>query len=512
MNYPVWDVPLIGGGLVIAVIAILHAFVSQFAVGGGLFLPLIERKAYREGDAELLDYSKHHSKFFLLITIVWGAVTGVGIWFSIGLVSPAATSTLIHSFVWGWALEWDFFLLEIAAILIYYYTWDRVDRKTHMFFGWVYFVAAWLSLAIITGILAFMLTPGRWLETHEFWDGFLNPSYLPSVFVRTGVSFTLAGLYAFVTLSRMPASEFKERTVKWVGTWFLPGALLILFAGVWYIAVIPAFPRELTMGGAPMLTMWAALSVVLSILLFGFVYFGPYKQPNTFTFPWAILLLFIGLGATTVTEFTREGARKPYLIHGYMYSNGILESQKYDLYRDGVLPHAKWVRVKKVTRDNVLVAGEEIFKIECKSCHKALGYNGLKPVVRGWDSTYTDGILRNLDILKGFMPPFMGTDDERAALVTYLTSLNPPQVRAVRVRPGNLVESGRDVFNAYCLKCHTTDSYNPLRPKVAGYHAAQIDSLVQHLPDLRGDMPAFPGSAVERGALAAWLVSLNATK
>jgi len=132
--------------------------------------------------------------------------------------------------------------------------------------------------------------------------------------------------------------------------------------------------------------------------------------------------------------------------------------------------------------------------------------------VRGWDSTYTDGILRNLDILKGFMPPFMGTDDERAALVTYLTSLNPPQVRVVRVRPGNLVESGRDVFNAYCLKCHTTDGYNPLRPKVAGYHAAQIDSLVQHLPDLRGDMPAFPGSAVERGALAAWLVSLNATK
>ena len=38
MNYPVWDIP--ASGLLIAVIAILHVFVSHFAVGGGLFLVL----------------------------------------------------------------------------------------------------------------------------------------------------------------------------------------------------------------------------------------------------------------------------------------------------------------------------------------------------------------------------------------------------------------------------------------------------------------------------------------
>ena len=36
MNYPVWDVAF-GAGLLIAVVAILHVFVSHFAVGGGLF-------------------------------------------------------------------------------------------------------------------------------------------------------------------------------------------------------------------------------------------------------------------------------------------------------------------------------------------------------------------------------------------------------------------------------------------------------------------------------------------
>ena len=48
MNYPVWDIP--ASGLLIAVIAILHVFVSHFAVGGGLFLVLVERKARRDGD------------------------------------------------------------------------------------------------------------------------------------------------------------------------------------------------------------------------------------------------------------------------------------------------------------------------------------------------------------------------------------------------------------------------------------------------------------------------------
>jgi len=99
MNYPFWEIPLLSGGLVIAVVAILHVFVSHFTVGGGLFLALMERKAIRENNESLMNYTKKHSKFFLLLTIVFGAVSGVGIWFTIGLVHPPGTSALIHSFV-----------------------------------------------------------------------------------------------------------------------------------------------------------------------------------------------------------------------------------------------------------------------------------------------------------------------------------------------------------------------------------------------------------------------------
>ena len=42
MNYPFWEVPMIGGGMLIGIVAIVHVFVAHFAVGGGLFLPLTE--------------------------------------------------------------------------------------------------------------------------------------------------------------------------------------------------------------------------------------------------------------------------------------------------------------------------------------------------------------------------------------------------------------------------------------------------------------------------------------
>ena len=135
VNYPIWDLPILGGGVLIGTIAILHVFVSHFAVGGGLFLVLTERKAYRDNDADLLAYLRTHSTFFVLVVLVFGAVSGVGIWWSIGLVSPAATSTLIHVFVWVWAMEWVAFFTEIAAAFVYYYGWDRLSRRAHLTAG-----------------------------------------------------------------------------------------------------------------------------------------------------------------------------------------------------------------------------------------------------------------------------------------------------------------------------------------------------------------------------------------
>lgn len=50
MNYPFWYIPKLGSGWVIGIIAIFHVMISQFAVGGGFYLPMAERKARRIAD------------------------------------------------------------------------------------------------------------------------------------------------------------------------------------------------------------------------------------------------------------------------------------------------------------------------------------------------------------------------------------------------------------------------------------------------------------------------------
>ena len=45
----------------------LHVFVAQFAVGGGIYLVWMERKAHRDGAPEILQWLERHTHFFLLL-------------------------------------------------------------------------------------------------------------------------------------------------------------------------------------------------------------------------------------------------------------------------------------------------------------------------------------------------------------------------------------------------------------------------------------------------------------
>lgn len=430
MNYPVWEPPLLGGGMIIGIIAILHVFVSHFAVGGGLFLPLTERKAYRENNPALLDYVKSHSKFFVLVTLVFGAVSGVGIWWSIGLVNPEATATLIHVFVWGWAIEWVFFIVEIAAAFIYYYGWDRLDARTHLTVGWIYFGSAWFSLFVINGILTFMLTPGKWIEAPSFWNAFLNPSMLPSCLVRTAVAVALAGIYSLVTAAALRDVGLRVEVIQYAAKWVLSGTLIIPLAGVWYIASLPPLAREISMGAAPAVTIFAGLSIFFSALVVIFTYFGPYQHPRYFNLTFAFVIAVLALSTTGVTEWVREAVRKPYVIYDYMYANSLRLEDIPRIRQQGVLNSARFVHFREVDSQKLVESGEDVYRVQCASCHTVDGYNSIRFAVKGWSREMIDYQLLHLSELKGFMPPFMGTEPERHALAAWLLTLNPqPSVR-----------------------------------------------------------------------------------
>jgi cytochrome bd-type quinol oxidase subunit 1 len=455
MNYPFWDIPYLGSGWVIGIIAIFHVMISQFAVGGGLYLPLAERKALREGRNDWLQELVGYSKFFLVLTGVFGTISGVGIWFAIGLTHPEATSTLIHNFVFGWAIEWVFFVVELTTAIVYYYTWNKIDQKLHLVVGWVYAGASVCTLIIINGILTFMLTPGdTWLsvagtghEASKFWNAFFNPTYWPSLFLRICVCASLAGVWALISASRIDGTQqaaLKASLVKWSVKWLVPSFVAMPFLFAWYLFMVPASQRALLVlgidtigsGTFSIITRIVLLIVITSATIIGVAYYLAYRNPVDFNPAHAIAILLLALMATAAGEYSREMLRKPYVIGRWMYSNGVRVPYAARIDQEGYLAHSMWVWNNSGSGYS---RGEAIFRGECGSCHTLRGYRPLAELLVGRDRANIQSFITMLHVYKPdspyhhFMPPMVGTQQDVIDLTDFLNAqVNPPATGAPR--------------------------------------------------------------------------------
>jgi mono/diheme cytochrome c family protein/cytochrome bd-type quinol oxidase subunit 1 len=447
MNYPQWQLP--GAGLLIAGVAILHVFISHFAVGGGLYLVVAETRARREGDAAMLAFLQGLSRFFILLTLVLGALTGVGIWFTIALVNPQAVSALVTSFVWGWAIEWTFFLTEIAAAMVYYYGWDRLTPRSHLAVGWIYFATAWLSLAVINGILSFMLTSGEWVRTRGFWDGILNPTYLPALLLRTLVATGLAGLYVVFAAAFVGDGGLRARIARRAALgWVLPAALVAPLALLWTLgasaaagvpvgeilgAKVPGLTAAVTAsfgpaaGGQPVARQALRGALVGGALLAAATLAVALVRGRRYARIEAGALLALGIVVLGCGEWTREALRKPWVIDRYLLVNGIRLPAPPKaprppngppdafaiaaLSQKGVLTTTPWAKVPAAWQPEApsfvarpaaeraalaAAAGQELFRIECSVCHTQTGYLAIRPLVKGLSPAALEKTLANL--------------------------------------------------------------------------------------------------------------------
>jgi mono/diheme cytochrome c family protein len=477
MNYPQWQLP--GAGLLIAGVAILHVFISHFAVGGGLYLVVAERRARRAGDEAMLGFLKALSRAFILLTLVLGALTGVGIWFTIALVSPQAVSALVNAFVWGWAIEWTFFLTEIAAAMVYYYGWERLTSRTHLAVGWIYFAAAWLSLAVINGILTFMLTSGEWVRTRGFWDGLLNPTYLPALLLRTLVAMGLAGLYVVFAAAFVGDGALKARIARHAALgWVLPAAVLAPLALLWTLhaaagagvpvgeilgAKTPDLSAALAAcfgpatGGQPVVRHALRVALAGGLLLATGTLAVALARGRAYRPLEAGALMLLGIVSFGGGEWTREALRKPWLIDRYLFVNGVRLPAPPEapvppgappdpfaidaLARTGALATTPWARIPAAWRpgepafaarppaeraDLGAEAGRELFRVECSVCHTENGYLAIRPLVQGKSLGAIEKVVANLARPVSAVGEPVAWSDPAVRLDTWLGRRMPP--------------------------------------------------------------------------------------
>lgn len=438
--YPFWEVPFYTSGIVIALIATFHILPCHLATGAFWFNVYIERKAVKENRPELMEFIKKYSLLILIFCFVIGSLTGVGIWFSATVASPRGISGLIHNYVWGWATEWVFFLIEIATIYVYYYTIGRIDAKSHLMLGWVYAWAAWISMIIITGILAFMLSSGKWIETGGFFDGFFNETYWPQLFARTALMFGIAGVYAVIVASRLEKEEVRNEIIKKAALWGICGLLAGALFSVWFLFKMPEAARELGLnGGLPYLKhmLWAA-GIAYAIVLLWFIICGLAKPRYAGTVSGIVILviLFLGIGAG---EGFREGVRRPYIINQYMYGNQIVAADveakgvKAEVNRFNQEGFLKNLYFKpdhldlSVKKDRIR-AGRIIALHQCGNCH-ALDRDGImRPLPSLLNNIAPSSPEEISDFMEAlgdypYMPPFAGNDLDKAAIGEYLFTI-----------------------------------------------------------------------------------------
>ncbi len=454
----------------IAIIAILHVIINHgLAVGFIPYITWLEQKGISNAGAnqitnhdwDNLVYKKMKVAFIITTTI--GAMSGVGIWFSAALVSPASIGSLIRVFYWAWFTEWIVFVTEVILILIYFLTWKNSNtslkaKVRHVKFGWFLAIFSWITMAIIVAILGFMMDPGNWNNDHSLWNGLTNPIYLPQLLFRTPMAMLVAGMFGMLltTLFTPKDSPMRKQAIKYAAQWILFWTPFVLVSAVNYWNVMPTAMKEnmSTAVGTMEFSQYYNLlkyfivgAVSVSILFAGIAFFKPQK----ITFRYVILPFLIVVGFLGVFERVREFIRKPYVIGGYMYSN-LLREEDYPLYkRDGILKYATYTSVTEINEENKIEAGRDVFMNTCSRCHTTQGVNSITYVFermygfgKPLDESAMASYIPTMHKGRTYMPPFPGNKNELNALVSYIRqlqqtgeSLDGAQTAGVNINPLN---------------------------------------------------------------------------
>ena len=440
MDFPIFHLDFFGDRLLIAIVAVLHVLINHAMAVGGIPLVLwLEWRTTRLQDPAARqradDLARRIMFIFFIVTTTIGALTGVGIWFTTALVNPTAIGSLIRVFYWAWFAEWLVFISEVALVLAYYLTWQKWGqerKRAHLLLGGALAVMSWVTMALITAILGFMMDSGQWTGAPSFWNGLLNPLYLPQLWFRTPLALVLAGVLTAALVPLLePVGPTRTAALRACGAWTCVWLVVSAFAGSYYLSAVPA-PFFVNLGAALGGMAHAQHQSAILAILGGLVGMVAWVALTLWLIPlrtpWAGMLAAV-LAVVVLTgafERTREFLRKPWIIGGYLYANGYRAADYPLLNREGILAHSPYVRIGAITETNQLQAGAAVFALACAKCHTVEGVNSVLDRFTGmygrepWQAETISGYLGVMQNARAFMPPFPGNQEEKDALAAWL--------------------------------------------------------------------------------------------
>jgi hypothetical protein len=388
-----------------------------------------------------------------VFSYVLGSITGPGIWYSTTVASPRGISALIHSFVWKWATEWVFFLIEVVGVYMIIYLVGKVDRATHLRISIIFGLSSYGTMLIIIGILSFMMWPGKpeWLAEGGYLNGFYGANTFAQLAMRTAFMFTMTAVVGGIVAGGIRDAAFKREITRklallGMGSTVAGGLLL-----QWYMGTLPETAQVIAENCLP---DWFAMSLLATLGGIFAWFAATWLQPRLLTPVIAtvmtVAVLVFGLWPE---EVARESLRKPYVAGQYVYSNQVIardvpvlgiRSEIPLIEQKGFLATQVFVpdSLRSVNPHNALEAGRSLALTTCSNCH-SLSSTGMRPLARYFGGqtdvpaikTYLQGALGTGNTI--YMPHIPLNDAEAEALARYIVSLSPapvsPTVRTAAV-------------------------------------------------------------------------------
>lgn len=439
--YPTWFEPGVGSGWIVGFIATIHVLFSHTSVGAAIFFAWLANHAHRHHKPELLEFIRRYGMFLLVFSYVLGSITGPGIWYSTTVASPRGISALIHSFVWMWATEWVFFVIEVAGVYMLVYLADKVDVRTHTRMSLIFGLTSYTTMLIIVGILSFMMWPGQaeWRETGGVLNAFYGGNTFAQLGMRTAFMFTITAVVGGIVAARFEDVALKRTIARKLALLGIVATLVGAGMLQWYLATLPETAEVVLENRLPAHFPLALMVAVGGTLVyFALTWVQPRALVSGLAAAMTVVVLVFGLWPE---EVARESLRKPWVAGQYVYSNQVVgadvpgmgvKSEIPTIEAHGFLQTHVFVpaTLRTITDGNRVEAGRTLALTACANCH-SLSATGMRPLRSYFGGSHTEADVAEYlkAALSGgntlYMPQIPLNDEEARALAAWILSTPP---------------------------------------------------------------------------------------
>lgn len=445
--YPTWFEPGVGSGWIVGFIATIHVLFSHTSVGAAIFFAWLANHAHRHQKPELLEFIRRYGLFLLVFSYVLGSITGPGIWYATTVASPRGISSLIHSFVWMWATEWVFFVIEVVGVYMLVYLAGRIDVKTHTRISLIFGLASYTTMLVIVGILSFMMWPGKaeWTQTGGVLNAFYGPNTFAQLGMRTAFMFAITAVVGGIVAARFEDAALKKNIARKLAVLGTVATLVGAAMLQWYLATLPESAEVVLENRLPAhfpMALMAAVGGSLAYFILTFV--QPRALVSAVAGVMTVVILVFGLWPE---EVARESIRKPWVAGQYVYSNQVVgadvpgmgvKSEILRIEAHGFLKTHVFMpeHLRTVTDANRVEAGRALALATCSNCH-SLSATGMRPLRNYFAGTHTEtdvAVYLQAALAGGntiYMPQIPLNDEEARALAAYILTTLPAEAKAV---------------------------------------------------------------------------------